>query len=73
MKGIDGSFVPVGFSRTRTKRLKNWSGKCEGSGRGGIDRLKNRSGKWEGPAEGDQRVKKPKWEMQRTGRGGSTG
>ncbi len=35
MKGTDGSFVPVGFSRTGTERLKNWSGKCEGSGRGG--------------------------------------
>jgi len=30
MKGTDGSFVPVGFSRIGTKRLKNWSGKCEG-------------------------------------------
>jgi len=52
MKGIDGSFVPIGFSRTRIEKLKNWSGKCEGLG-GGIDGLKNRSGKWEGPAEGD--------------------
>jgi len=34
MKGIDGSFVPVGFSRTGTERLKNWSGKCEGPGGG---------------------------------------
>jgi len=51
MKGIDGSFV-IGFSRTGTERLKNWSGKCEGL------------------AEGDQRVKEPKWEMGRTGRGG---
>jgi len=34
MKRTDGSFVPVGFSRTRTKRLKNWSGKCEGLGEG---------------------------------------
>ncbi len=25
MKGIDGSFVPVGFSKTGTERLKNWS------------------------------------------------
>jgi hypothetical protein len=23
MKGTDGSFVPLGFSRTRIKRLKN--------------------------------------------------
>jgi hypothetical protein len=30
---------------------------------GGIDGLKNRSGKCEGPGEGDQRVKKPEWEM----------
>jgi hypothetical protein len=56
MKGTDGSFVSVGFSRTGTKRLKNWSGKCEGSaegGRGGgIDGLKIRSGKWEGLARG---------------------
>jgi hypothetical protein len=51
MKGIDGSFVPVGFSKTRTKRLKNWSGKCEGSG-GGINGLKNWSGKCEGSAGG---------------------
>jgi hypothetical protein len=34
MKGIDGSFVPVRFSRTGTERLKNWSGKCERSGGG---------------------------------------
>jgi adenosyl cobinamide kinase/adenosyl cobinamide phosphate guanylyltransferase len=26
MKGTDGSFVLVGFSRTGTERLKNWSG-----------------------------------------------
>ncbi len=30
MKGTDGSLVPVGFSRTGTESLKNWSGKCEG-------------------------------------------
>jgi len=35
MKGTDGSFVHVGFSRTGTERLKNYSGKCEGPGRGG--------------------------------------
>ncbi len=29
MKGTDGSFVPVGFSKIETERLKNWSGKCE--------------------------------------------
>jgi hypothetical protein len=34
MKGINSSFVPVGFSRTGTERLKNWSGKCEGPGEG---------------------------------------
>jgi len=34
MKRIDGSFVSVGFSRTGIKRLKNWSGKCEGPGKG---------------------------------------
>jgi hypothetical protein len=51
MKGTDGSFVPVGFSRTKTERLKNWSGKCEGSSEG-IDGLKNRSGKCEGPTGG---------------------
>jgi nucleoid-associated protein YejK len=34
MKRTDGSFVPVGFSRTETERLKNQSGKCEGSGGG---------------------------------------
>jgi len=68
MKGTDGSFVTVGFSRIEIERLKNWSGKCEGSGEG-IDELKNRSGKCEGPAGGDRRVKKPKWEMRRIGRG----
>jgi len=39
MKGTDGSFVPVGFSKTGTKRLKNWSGKCEGPA-GGDQRVK---------------------------------
>jgi hypothetical protein len=34
MKGTDGSFVPVGFSRIGTERLKNRSGKCEGPTRG---------------------------------------
>jgi len=58
MKGTDDSVVLVGFSRTRIERLKNWSGKCEGSG-GGIDGLKNWSGKWEGPARGDRQVKEP--------------
>jgi hypothetical protein len=58
MKGTDDSFVPVGLSRIRIERLKNWSGKCEGLGRG-IDGLKNRSGKWEGPTGGDRQVKKP--------------
>jgi len=53
MKGIDSSFVPVGFSRTGIGRLKNWSGKCEGPGEG-IDGLKNRNGKWEGLARGDR-------------------
>jgi len=61
MKGTNGSFVPIGFSRIGTERLKNWSGKCEGSGEG-IDGLKNRSGKCDGPARGDRRVKEPKWE-----------
>jgi hypothetical protein len=36
MKGTDGFFVPVGFLRTGTERLKNRSGKCEGPGRGGL-------------------------------------
>jgi hypothetical protein len=63
MKGTDGSFVPVGFSRTGTERLKNWSGKCEGPGERGIDGLKNRSGKCEGPAGGDQQVKELEWQM----------
>ncbi len=40
MKGTDGSFVPVGFSRTGTERLKNWSGKCEGPAGGGDQRVK---------------------------------
>ncbi len=47
MKGIDGSFFSVGFSRTGTEMLKNWSGQCEGLGEG-INGLKNRSGEWEG-------------------------
>jgi len=34
MKGTDSFFVPVGFSRIGTKKLKNWSGKCEGLGEG---------------------------------------
>jgi hypothetical protein len=38
-------------------RLKNRSGKCEGSGEGG----------------GDRRDKESEWEMCRTGREGSTG
>jgi hypothetical protein len=57
MKRIDDSFVPVGFSRTGTERLKNWSGKCEGPDEG-IDGLKNRSGKCEGSGKEDRRVKK---------------
>jgi hypothetical protein len=63
IKRIDGSFVPVGFSRTRTERLKNQSGKCEGLGprrltgsRMGVGNVKD----W---ARGDRRVKEPKWEM----------
>jgi hypothetical protein len=40
---------------------------------GGIDELKNRSGKCEGSGKGDQWVKKPEWEMRRTGRGGLNG
>jgi hypothetical protein len=39
MKGIDDSFVPVGFSRTGTERLKKCSGKCEGPA-GGDRRVK---------------------------------
>jgi hypothetical protein len=44
MKGSDGSFVPVGFSRTGIEKLKNWSGKCEGPG-GGDRRVKK--SEWE--------------------------
>jgi len=48
MQGTDGSFVPVGFSRIGTERLKNRSGKCEGpqgrEGRGGGRRGKKRCG-----------------------------
>jgi len=44
MKGIDSSFVHVEFSRIRTERLKNWSGKCEGSS-GGDQQFKEP--KWE--------------------------
>jgi hypothetical protein len=63
MKGTDGSFVHVGFSRTGTERLKNWSEKCKGLDEGGINGLKNRSGKCEGPTGGDRRVKESEWEM----------
>jgi hypothetical protein len=56
MKGIDDSFVLVGFSRTETERLKNSSGKCEGPG-GGIDVLKNMSEKCEGSAGGIEGLK----------------
>jgi hypothetical protein len=65
MKRTDGSFVHVGFSRTRTERLKNWSGKCKGPGRGGSTGLKTGVGNVK-----DRRVKEPEWEMRRTGRGG---
>jgi len=44
MKRIDDSFVPVGFSKIGTERLKNWSGKCEGLG-GGDRRVKE--SEWE--------------------------
>jgi hypothetical protein len=60
-----------------TESLKNRSGKCEGSARGGegggIDGLESRSEKCEGPAGGDRQVREPEWEMRRIGRGGSTG
>jgi len=39
MKRTDSSFVPVGFLKIGTERLKNWSGKCEGPG-GGDQRVK---------------------------------
>jgi len=71
VKGTDGSFVPIGFSRTRTKRLKNWSGKCEGSG-GGIDGLKNRSEKCEGLAGGIDGLKNRSEKCEGPA-GGSTG
>jgi hypothetical protein len=38
-----------------------------------TESLKNRSGKCKGSAGGDRWGKEPKWEMCRTGRGGSTG
>jgi hypothetical protein len=34
MKGINGSFVRVEFSRSEIETLKNWSEKCGGPGRG---------------------------------------
>jgi len=40
---------------------------------GGIDGLKNWNGKCERPGGGAQRVKKPEWEMRKTGRGGVDG
>jgi hypothetical protein len=72
MKGIDSSFVLVGFSRTGTERLKNWIGKCEGLG-GGDRRVKEPEWEMGRIDRGDRRVKEPEWEMRRTGQGGSTG
>jgi hypothetical protein len=73
MKGTDDSFVPLEFSRIGTARLKNWSGKCEGSGRG-IDGLKNRSGKCEGPGGGGgvDEVKNQSGKCKGLGRGWGT-
>jgi len=51
MKGTDGSFLPVGFSRTGIKRLKNWNGKCEGPSEG-SQRVKELEWECEGPGEG---------------------
>jgi len=44
MKGTNGSFVHVGFSRIGIERLKNWSEKCEGPA-GGDRRVKE--SEWE--------------------------
>jgi hypothetical protein len=56
MKGTDGSFVLVGFSKIGTERLNNRSGKCEEPG-GGLNEVKNRSGKCARPGwRGDQRL-----------------
>jgi hypothetical protein len=74
MKGTNGSFVPIGFSRIRTERLKNWSGKCEGlggGGGGGIDGLKNQSGKCDGPAGGIDGLKNQSEKCEGPGRGGT--
>jgi hypothetical protein len=63
MKGIDGTFVPIGFSRTGTERLKNWSGKCEGPGEGGSTGQRTRVGNVKDRPGGNRQVKKPEWEM----------
>jgi hypothetical protein len=55
MKGTDDSFVPVGFSRTGTERLKNWSEKCEGPGWGGS--MGARVGNVKDRAEGARQIK----------------
>ncbi len=69
MKGINSSFVHVGFSRTGTERLKNWNGKCEGPG-GGDRWVKEPEWEMGRIDRGDRQVKEPKWEMPRIGRGG---
>jgi hypothetical protein len=61
MKGTDGSFVPVGFSRTGTERLKTRAGNVKDRA-GGIDGLKNRSEKCEGLGREARRVKEPERE-----------
>jgi hypothetical protein len=56
--------------------LKNWNRKAkepEWDRARGINGLKNRSEKCEGPGGRGRQVQEPEWEMQRTGRGGSTG
>jgi len=72
MKRTNGSFVPVGFSRIRTERLKNWSEKCEGPG-GGDRWVKEPEWEMWRTGWGDRQVKESEWEMRKTGRGGLDG
>jgi hypothetical protein len=62
--------------RAGGRRVKDQSGKCEGSEGlgGGLDRLKNRSEKCEGSRGEGRRGKELEWEMRRTeaARGGPT-
>ncbi len=52
MKGTNGSFFLVGFSRTWNRKVKELEWEMRRIERRGLDGLKNRSGKCEGSGEG---------------------